>query len=127
MTTDRRPVAPGRRPWCRAWCNGGVPWCDTCDRFLSPSTVHSRRHLSHVRSHRRPGTGARAGPEACDRTATPATPAEPGPCCNVYGEPIDVDDDEKLPLPWHLKLLAGALAVYLGYRFLQGIEWVLGK
>ncbi len=42
---------------------------------------------------------------------------------NIYGEPVD---DEKAPLPWHLKLLAGALAVYLGYRFLQGIEWVFG-
>ena len=58
----------------------------------------------------------------------PAAPDAPAaPVLNVYGEPIDVDDDEKLPLPWHLKLLAGALAVYLGYRFLQGIEWVLGK
>ena len=26
--------------------------------------------------------------------------------------------------PWHLKLLLGAGALYLGWRFLQGIEWV---
>jgi len=57
--------------------------------------------------------------------AAPVTARDP--ITNIYGEPIDVDDDEKLPLPWHLKLLAGALAVYLGYRFLQGIEWVFGK
>jgi hypothetical protein len=37
------------------------------------------------------------------------------------------DDDELGPLPWHLKLLACALAVYLGYRAYQGIEWVFGK
>jgi len=37
------------------------------------------------------------------------------------------DDDEELPpIPWHLWLLAGALAVYLGYRAMQGIEWLLG-
>ncbi len=30
------------------------------------------------------------------------------------------------PIPWHLWLLAGALAVYLGYRAMQGIEWLLG-
>ena len=37
------------------------------------------------------------------------------------------DDDEDLPpIPWHLWLLAGALAVYLGYRAMQGIEWLLG-
>jgi hypothetical protein len=36
------------------------------------------------------------------------------------------DDDEDLgPLPWHLKLLAAALALYLGYRAFQGIEWVV--
>ena len=34
------------------------------------------------------------------------------------------DDDDLGPIPWHLKLLAGALAVYLGYRAWQGIEWV---
>ncbi len=38
-----------------------------------------------------------------------------------------VDDDEDLPpIPWHLWLLAAALAVYLGYRAMQGIEWLLG-
>ena len=48
--------------------------------------------------------------------ATGAEPVEPEP-----------EDDELGPLPWHLKLLAGAVAVYLGYRALQGIEWVLGR
>jgi hypothetical protein len=28
-------------------------------------------------------------------------------------------------LPWHLWLLAGALAIYLGFRAWQGIEWVI--
>jgi hypothetical protein len=27
--------------------------------------------------------------------------------------------------PWHLKLLVGAAAVYLGWRLVQGVEWVL--
>jgi hypothetical protein len=58
-----------------------------------------------------------------DPERTGATPAVGEPVTNIYGEPVD---DEKAPLPWHLKLLAGALAVYLGYRFLQGIEWVFG-
>jgi hypothetical protein len=39
--------------------------------------------------------------------------------------PADADGDEPLdPIPWHLKLLAGALALYLGYRAWQGIEWI---
>jgi hypothetical protein len=41
--------------------------------------------------------------------------------------PVGTEDDETLPpIPWHLWLLAGALAVYLGYRAMQGIEWLLG-
>jgi hypothetical protein len=29
------------------------------------------------------------------------------------------------PLPWHFKLLAGALALYLGWRAVQGVEWLV--
>jgi len=127
--------APGgtRRPG--AWCNGGVPWCDTCDRFLSPATVHTDGTCPTCGRTVEPGRAHVASPEELEQLAeqraaaeTPAAADAPAaPVLNVYGEPIDVEDDEKLPLPWHLKLLAGALAVYLGYRFLQGIEWVLGK
>jgi hypothetical protein len=36
------------------------------------------------------------------------------------------DTDEALdPVPWHFKLMLGALAIYLGYRALQGVEWVV--
>jgi hypothetical protein len=42
------------------------------------------------------------------------------------GVSAEGDEDEDLgPLPWHLKLLAAALALYLGYRAFQGIEWVV--
>jgi hypothetical protein len=38
---------------------------------------------------------------------------------------VDRDiDAEPDPLPWHFKLFAGALALYLGYRAFQGIEWL---
>jgi hypothetical protein len=108
-----------------------VPWCDTCDRFLSPSTVRTDGTCPACGRTVDPGK-ARAPEERAEPTHPPdpeqvAAAETAAPTLNVYGEPIDVDDDEKLPLPWHLKLLAGALAVYLGYRFLQGIEWVLGK
>jgi hypothetical protein len=73
-----------------------VPWCDTCDRFLSPSTV------------------------VADGT------------CPVCGHAVDpgsahaahAGDDELGAIPWHLKLLGAALAVYLGWRAWQGIEWL---
>ena len=41
---------------------------------------------------------------------------------------ITTDDaDKRVRLPWHLKLLAGATAVYLGYRAFQGIEWLIQR
>jgi hypothetical protein len=36
----------------------------------------------------------------------------------------DLHDEELAPLPWHFKALAGAIALYLGFRALQGIEWL---
>ena len=39
---------------------------------------------------------------------------------------VDADWVPELdPIPWHLKLLAGAVAVYLGWRAFQGIEWLV--
>jgi hypothetical protein len=87
-----------------------VPWCAACDRFLSPSTVHTDGTCPTC------GRPVDAGPAApASRVAQPATPAEPGP---DTGEPLD-------PVPWHFKLMLGALAIYLGYRALQGVEWVV--
>ena len=44
----------------------------------------------------------------------------------VSSAPTEDDDETLPPIPWHLWLLAAALAVYLGYRAMQGIEWLLG-
>ena len=92
-----------------------MPWCDDCDRFLSPSTV------------RADGTCP-----TCGRTVEPghahvAAPSTPVPDEQPAKQPGDADDDEELPpIPWHLWLLAAALAVYLGYRAFQGLQWVFG-
>jgi hypothetical protein len=73
-----------------------VPWCDVCDRFLSPSSVTTDGSCPTC------GKGVDAGR---------AKSAE--------DEPLD-------PIPWHFKLLLGAIAIYLGYRAFQGVEWVVG-
>ena len=79
-----------------------VPWCDACDRFLSPSTVLAD------------GTCP-----TCGRAV------DAGGAHEAHEAEVSTDDDEGLgPVPWHLKLLLGALAVYLGWRAWQGIEWV---
>ena len=37
------------------------------------------------------------------------------------------DGEESAKAPWHFKLLVGGTVVYLGYRFLQGVEWLAHK
>jgi hypothetical protein len=83
-----------------------VPWCETCDRFLSPPTV------------RADGTCPDCGRTVDAGRAHAAVPAAE----------TDTEAEEDLPpIPWHLKLLAAAVAIYLGYRALQGIEWLVGR
>jgi hypothetical protein len=77
-----------------------VPWCATCNRFLSPSSVRT--------------DGACP---ACGQTVD----------AGAAHAPTTVDDEELDPIPWHFKLLLGAFAVYLGYRAFQGIEWLAGQ
>ncbi|MGH9004962.1 MAG: hypothetical protein ACRDYV_17710 [Acidimicrobiia bacterium] len=78
-----------------------MPWCPNCDRFLSPPTV------------REDGTCPTCGrPVEAARDPARARPAE-------------VENEEGGPVPFHLKALGAALAVYLGWRFIQGIEWVV--
>jgi hypothetical protein len=77
--------------------NGAVAWCTHCNKFLTPPTVTPD------------GNCPRCG-EPVERGLIPGmtrSPDEPDPA-----------------VPWHLKLLGSALAIYLGYRFLQLIDWV---
>ncbi|MGH9042142.1 MAG: hypothetical protein ACRDZ3_18140 [Acidimicrobiia bacterium] len=38
---------------------------------------------------------------------------------------VEVEEEETGPVPFHLKALGAALAIYLGWRFVQGVEWVV--
>jgi hypothetical protein len=80
---------------------GVVPWCATCDRFLSPPSV------------RADGTCP-----TCGRTVEPGHAQTAAPAEEATGA-------RHASLPWHLWLLAIALAVYLSFRAWQGIEWII--
>ena len=99
-----------------------MPWCTGCDRFLSPSTVTPEgtcptcgRAVDPGRAH---APGAEPA-EATERRARRARRREQS-AADTPG-----DDEEPLPVPWHLKLLVGAVALYLGYRAYEGIAWVV--
>lgn len=83
-----------------------MPWCATCDRFLSPPTV------------RADGTCP-----SCGRAVEPGRAHAAPP---VAGDAV-TEEEALPPIPWHLKLLAAAVAIYLGYRAFQGIEWLVGR
>ncbi len=89
-----------------------MPWCAPCDRFLSPSTVRIDGTCPSCGRIVDPGRARHA-----DQTTSAATPAPPARTTE--------DDEAPEPLPWHLKLLLVALAIYLAYRALQGVEWLI--
>ena len=94
---------------------GAVPWCTACDRFLSPSSVTVAGDCPRCGTPVDPGRARAATAESVPETA--AAPSD---------APVDADWVPELdPIPWHLKLLAGAVAVYLGWRAFQGIEWLV--
>lgn len=83
-----------------------MPWCPECDRFLSPPTVNAD------------GTCPTCGrPVEDNRPPGAGRPGVDGP-----GEP---DEEELAPVPFHLKALGAATVVYLGWRMIQGIQWVV--
>jgi hypothetical protein len=69
-----------------------VPWCATCDRFLSPSTVRT--------------DGA----------------------CPTCGSTVEAGKARKLRgLPWYVVVALGVFAVYLAFRLVQGIDWLIDQ
>lgn len=90
-----------------------MPWCDTCDRFLSPPSVTPEGHCPACGRPVEPG-GAHVAGDAPERRPR----AGGGPA----GE-----EEELGPIPLHLKILGVALVVYLGYRFFQGVEWIIHR
>ncbi len=88
-----------------------MPWCVTCDRYLSPSTVNPDGTCRTCGRAVETGAGGR-------RATAPATGT---PQATSVGAETH-DPEERVPLPWHLWALLAALVIYLGFRFWQGIE-----
>jgi len=78
-----------------------MPWCTECDRFLSPPSI--------------------AADGTCPSCGRPVEPV-----AHIATAAAAAHDSEEAspPIPWHLKALAAAVALYLGFRAWQGVEWV---
>jgi hypothetical protein len=66
--------------------------------------------------------------EDCARFYNPNTLTEDGasPEGHHVADPVN-DPDQAQKIPWHFWLLLAALVIYLGWRLIQGIAWVVGK
>jgi hypothetical protein len=82
-----------------------MPWCTECDRFLSPPSVAADGTC--------PSCGASVDPGKAHVATDLGRPDA--------DEPVE---EESPPIPWHLKALAAAVVLYLGFRAWQGVEWV---
>jgi hypothetical protein len=65
----------------------------------------------------------------CDRFLSPSTVRADGSCptCGKFVDPEGGRARALKRIPWHLKLLLGVFALYLGYRVVQGIDWLIGQ
>jgi hypothetical protein len=86
-----------------------VPWCPTCDRFLSPPSV----------------TAEGACP-ACGRPVEAGRARPPGGTTDTDAPPVG-GEEELPPVPVHMKILGASVVIYLGYRFIQGVDWVIHR
>ena len=83
-----------------------MPYCEPCARHFAPSAL----------------TTDGACP-TCGRVLE--QPKLARDAAALTGERAEGDQGDAVPkAPWHFKLLLGALVVYLGFRALQGVEWV---
>ena len=82
-----------------------MAWCPACARYLTPTSLADDGtcpFCKQIVDYKRNAAQQRAA----DR-----------------GEQLEAE----VPIPWHLKLLLGAAALYLGWRGWQGIEWLFNR
>jgi len=73
-----------------------MPWCDPCDRYMTPTSLDERG------------------------------------CCRVCGSEAEHHRDEptaapgRPTIPWHFWVLVASLVMYLGWRLIQALGWLVG-
>jgi hypothetical protein len=63
--------------------------------------------------------------ENCEKFWNPNSMAPDG-TCPTCGEPIG-EPPESTKVPWHFWILIAATVVYLGWRLIQGIQWLIAR
>jgi hypothetical protein len=50
----------------------------------------------------------------------------PAPSSQVVDD-VQVVEQEIPRAPWHFKIAVGAVAIYLGFRAIEGVIWLVGR
>lgn len=86
-----------------------MPWCDTCSKYWAPNAM----------------TPEGACPEC---KAVLATRGALRMEARSLGLPAPGEEEGDAPkAPWHFKVMIAALVVYLGWRGVQGVEWIFSR
>ncbi len=84
-----------------------MPWCDDCAKYWAPNAMKT--------------SGACP---TCDKVL--ATKGALRMEARSLGVPGPGENEGEAPkAPWHFKLMIGCLALYLGWRVIQGVQWLL--
>lgn len=65
----------------------------------------------------------------CDVYLAPNTVEEDGTCPTCHN-PVDAADAQVEPqakIPWHFWVVVVALVLYLGWRAVEGVIWLIGR
>jgi hypothetical protein len=73
-----------------------MPWCEDCAKYLTPTALRDD-----------------GGCPTCGRQVGDIEPHDPE---------MEADDERA---PWHFKLLVASVAVYLGWRLVQMVGWLV--
>ena len=84
-----------------------MPYCDPCARHWTPTSM-------------RPDGSCPTCGQALELRQPLAPPNA--------GQPDPADEEDVAPAaPWHFKVLLVALAVYLAWRGIQGVDWIASR
>ncbi|MGQ0519704.1 MAG: hypothetical protein ACT4PX_00965 [Actinomycetota bacterium] len=65
--------------------------------------------------------------EECSRFLTPTSMGTAGECPGCGRVLTDAAGTDEPEVPWHFKLLVLATVLYLGWRAVQGVVWLVGR
>lgn len=65
--------------------------------------------------------------DSCDKYLAPNAVSEDGTCptCEADVDTADLKEPDRVKAPWHFWMMLVALVLYLGFRLIQFVIWLL--